>query len=595
MQRRALLKSAAALYLAALLPWRPAAAARPVRRVRPGDPLWPAPAQWQQLSAAVGGGLIKVEPLLAACAEPADAACREVLANIHNPFYVGDQPGGTQVSGWLGAWTPAASPYAVRARNSAEVAAAVNFARTHNLRLVVKGGGHSYQGTSNAPDSLLVWTRAMNQVQLHDSFVADGCAGKAAGVPAVSCGAGAMWIDLYNTVTTEGARYVQGGGCATVGVAGLIQSGGFGSFSKGFGSASSSLLEAEIVTADGHVRIANACTNSDLFWALKGGGGGSWGVLTRLTLRTHVLPEFFGWAEGSIKAGSDAAFRRLIAQFVAFYARALFNPHWGEQVAIGSDNTLRLSLVSQGLAETEAAKVWQPFFDWVRAAPADYAVTHDLETGVLAAQHWWDVKERPSMVADTRPGAPADHAWWKDDGHQVGAYLHGYDSLWLPATLLAEGAQARLVEALFAASRHKPVGLHFNKGLCGAPAAAITAAQDTAMNPAATTAFALAIIAGGEAPAYPGMPGASINSAAGHKDAQSIADATAQLAKIAPLGGSYLSESNYFNPHWQRAYFGGHYAKLRAVKSRYDPDGLFFVHHGVGCEQWSADGFSKVS
>src|SRR4030088_2067739 len=92
----------------------------------------------------------------------------------------------------------------------------------------------------------------------------------------------------------RGGRYVQGGGCITVGVAGLIQGGGFGSFSKAYGMAAGSLLEAEIVTADGVVKIANACTNPDLFWGIKGGGGGSLGVVTRLTLRTHSLPEFFG-------------------------------------------------------------------------------------------------------------------------------------------------------------------------------------------------------------------------------------------------------------------------------------------------------------
>ncbi len=70
---------------------------------------------------------------------------------------------------------------------------------------------------------------------------------------------------------------------------------------------------------------------------------------------------------------------------------------------------------------------------------------------------------------------------------------------------------------------------------------------------------------------------------------------TAELARVAPQQGSYLSESNYFNPHWQRAYFGDHYAKLQAVKTKYDPDGLFFVHHGVGCEEWSADGFTRVT
>jgi FAD/FMN-containing dehydrogenase len=214
---------------------------------------------------------------------------------------------------------------------------------------VVKGAGHSYLGTSNAPDSLLVWTRAMNKVTLHDAFVGNGCEGKFAPVPAVTAEAGAVWIDLYNAVTTQAGRYVQGGGCTDVGVAGLVQSGGFGNFSKGFGTAAANLLEAEVVTADGAVRIVNDCRNPDLFWAIKGGGGGSWGVVTRVTVRTHDLPEFFGGARGKIQAKSDEAFRKLIARFVGFYAENLLNPHWGEQISLEPDNTLKISMVFQGL------------------------------------------------------------------------------------------------------------------------------------------------------------------------------------------------------------------------------------------------------
>jgi FAD/FMN-containing dehydrogenase len=149
------------------------------------------------------------------------------------------------------------STYAVAARNTADVVAAVNFARENNLRLVVKGGGHSYQGTSNAGDSLLIWTRAMNSIVLHDAFVGQGCAASEIPQPAVTVESGAIWMHTYNVVTTQAGRYVQGGGCATVGVAGLIQSGGFGSFSKNYGTAAAGLLEAEIVTPDGAVRIAN--------------------------------------------------------------------------------------------------------------------------------------------------------------------------------------------------------------------------------------------------------------------------------------------------------------------------------------------------
>jgi FAD/FMN-containing dehydrogenase len=69
------------------------------------------------------------------------------------------------------------------------------------------------------------------------------------------------------------------------------------------------LLQAEIVTADGQVLIANACSNPDLFWALKGGGDGSFGVVTKVTLATYELPAFFGRVQGLIKANSDVAFR----------------------------------------------------------------------------------------------------------------------------------------------------------------------------------------------------------------------------------------------------------------------------------------------
>ncbi|HEX4080489.1 MAG TPA: FAD-binding oxidoreductase [Rhizomicrobium sp.] len=564
------------------------------RRVRPGDAAWPGAASWQKLSNAVGGNLIKVRSLFVTCqADAKSAACIDVLKNVRNPFYLGDQPGGTQVSGWWNAWIPAPSAYAVRARNAKDVAAAVNFARKNKLRLVVKGTGHSYQGTSDAPDALLIWTRGMNQVVLHDAFVPQACAGKVAPEPAVTAQAGAVWIDLYTAVTTKAGRYVQGGGCTDVGVAGLIQSGGFGSFSKAFGTAASGLLEAEIVTADGQIRIANACTNPDLFWALKGGGGGSWGVVTKLTLRTHALPAHFGSAWGTIKAKSDDSFRKLIARFVAFYADSLFNPHWGEQALIHPNNSLEISMVCQGLDTAQMQAVWRPFHDWV-AAQADLVVTEELGArAVPSAQHWWDVEGNPAMTPDTRPGAPKDHGWWKGDQGEVGIFLHGYESLWLPAALLQKGRQQQLTNALFAASRYKIVRLHVNKGLAGAPDEALASAKDTATNPAVTEAFTLVIIADGEAPAYPGMPGAKIDRAAAQKDARLIDLAAAEFFRIAPDAGSYVSESNYFNPRWQDAYWGGNYARLQAVKAKYDPEGLFFVHHGVGSEGWSADGFAR--
>ena len=591
MLRRSALKALATAVMLLPMDWRLAAAVpRSIRsKVRPGEAGWPDEAAWDGLRRSVGGSLIKVEPLFAPCAQSVgDADCAQLRNNLRNPFFLGDQPGGTQVSGWHRAWSPAPSVYAVRARSTADIAAALSFARAHNLRLVVKGAGHSYQGTSNAPDSLLIWTRAMNRVELHDGFVPQGCDEPA--VPAVTAGAGCMWADLYHAVTGEAGRYVQGGGCTDVGVAGLIQSGGFGSFSKGFGTAASALLEAEIVTADGVVRICNDHLNSDLFWAIKGGGGGSWGVITRITLRTYDLPENFGGAWGDIRAKSDDAFRLLIARFLDFYRDNLLNPHWGEQFHITPDNTLELSFVCQGLTDDAAKAVWKPFFDWVAQHP-DLMATNGLRARARPARDWWSVQGNPSMIPDDRPGEPAHHGWWNGDQGQVGAYLNGFDSLWLPASLLSPVDE--LATALFKASRFKKVELHCNKGLAGAPDAARKAALTTATNPVVVDAFALALIADGQASAYPGER--APNAAAAQKDADAITSAAETLRAIVPGAGSYVSESNYFNPRWQAAYWGSNYARLASIKGRYDPDCLFFVHNGVGSEGWSRDGFERLA
>ncbi|XHS77973.1 FAD-binding protein [Burkholderiaceae bacterium UC74_6] len=572
-----------------------AAQGKTQRRRRPTDPDWPNAQLWQQLSDAVGGSLIAVEPLLAPCkSSPVDTACRTLIQNLRNPFFVGDQASGTQVSGWLDAWTPAASAYAIKARSTADVVAGVNFARSHDLRLVVKGAGHSYQGTSNAPDSLLIWTRAMNKVTVHESFVPRGCEGREAPVPAVSAQAGAVWIDLYHAVTTLGGRYVQGGGCTDVGVAGLVQSGGFGSFSKGFGTAAASLLEAEIVTADGRVRTVNACSDPELFWALKGGGGGSWGVVTRVTLRTHELPQCFGAAWGKFKARDAHAYQRLVAHFLDFYATALFNSHWGEQVSFRPDNTLEVSMVCQGLSEQQTQQTWAPFFDWVKASPEEFKI--EIEPGAWAgeARGWWRIEGNDSMIPDRRAGAPKHHGWWKGDQDQVGAWLHGYDSLWLPASLLEASERSRLARALIDSAQHKRVDLHFNKGLAGGLPAIAATARNTATNPAVCDAFALAIIADGGAPAYPGLPRTPPDLAVAHKNARDIELASAALRRIVSKAGSYVSESNFFNADWKREFWGVNAARLQAVKDRYDPDGLFFVHHGVGSDAWSADGFSRL-
>jgi FAD/FMN-containing dehydrogenase len=595
MERRTVLKALAGLPLfavsgctAAVVP--PAAVVRPARWARPGEPGWPSPAEWAALGESVGGRLVQVHSAFTVCKPDAgSAACSDLFQNLLDPFYIDQSVSLTQTLGWAGAFTSEPSAYAVLAGSSADVAAAVNFAREHKVRLVVKSGGHSYLGTSNAPDSLLIWTRPnMAAVEVHDSFVPQGATGRAEPETAVSVGAGAIWMDAYNAVTTVAGRYVQGGGCTTVGVAGLTQGGGFGSFSKGFGTAAANLLEAEVVTADGAVRIVNAFQDPDLFWALKGGGGGTFGVVTRFTLRTHDLPEYFGAADATISASSDAAYQRLVEHMISFYRQSLFNSHWGEQIHFGQGNQIAIGMAFQGLTTAQAEQTWAPFFDWVKARPADYTLTGQV-VGAIPARDFWNAAffERYApevIVRDPLPGAPKDYYYNAGNAGEVAAFWSAYQSTWLSQQLLDPEHQPALADALVQASQFAQIALHCNKGLAGGAADAVGWTADTAMNPAVLDAFALVIAAASQQAVYPGIPGHEPDAAQGQQQAQAVTAAMAPVKALREQPASYFNETDYFQADWQTAFWGEHYARLLQVKNRYDPGGLFYVHHGVGTD-----------
>jgi len=251
--------------------------------------------------------------------------------------------------------------------------------------------------------------------------------------------------------------------------------------------------------------------------------------------------------------------------------------------------------VFQGLTSSEAEAALEPLAAFVADHRDDFETTQPLAAQSIWASWLWSpwiyrLFARDAVEFDDRPGSNWGDFWWKGDAGQPGAFWDAYRSLWLPAALLEPANRVSLADALFAASRKWPVSLHFNKGLAGAPAEAIAAARDTPMNPDVAGAFALAIVAA----STPGEPAeGSPQMAQSRERAQRVADAFDALRTVAPGAGCYFNECDYFLDDWQRAQWGGHYERLAEIKRRYDPKGLFVVHHGVGSDEWSADGFVR--
>jgi hypothetical protein len=216
----------------------------------------------------------------------------------------------------------------------------------------------------------------------------------------------------------------------------------------------------------------------------------------------------------------------------------------------------------------------------------------------VPARHRWDPqflkRNAPAAVrSDDQPGAPDANIFWAANVAEAGHFIEAFKSIWLPASLLSPPQRERLTTMLVGASQHSTVELHFQKGLAGGSEQAIRDARDTATNPAMIDAFALAIVASEAPPAYPGLSGHEPDLARARRNAASVRRAFVELYAELRRGACYVAESDYFQLDWQDDYWGSNYPRLRAVKQKYDPDCLFFVRHGVGCEGWSDDGFAR--
>jgi hypothetical protein len=536
------------------------------------------------LARQFGRRLAPVRSIWQAClGDRASADCAAALSGLRNPYWIEDQPGGYHTVGWLGAYEPVVSTYAVAVETPADIAAAVRFARDRNLRLAIKGTGHDYLGRSRAPGSLLVWTHGMREVTVHDGFVPAGSPADAPGVPAITVEAGTRWLEVYQALLPHG-RYVQGGGCVTVGAAGgFTQGGGFGIFSRRYGTAAGNMLEAEVVLASGEIVTASAVQHPDLFWALRGGGGGTFGVVTRLTLATHPAPQTFSRVAGTITAGSDADFRRLLGR-LAPVLPALCDENWGEHVTFFGTNVAEFGLLAADLPDEQLQALWAPLLDWVTARPDAYRCDVSVRTLPFIL---WDHEALSRLVPDAifrdgRPGVPPGRFWYAQNQHEVSWYLHAFQTQWLPSRLL--DAPDTLADTLFRASRPWHIRLDFSKGLSGAATNALARDRATAINPAVFDAAALATSTSAEQYACPGVPGHEPDPDLARTGQQAVTDAMNIIRAVAPDAGSYVNEADYHQPDWQRSFWGDNYAPLLEIKRTYDPGNLFCVHHGVGSE-----------
>jgi FAD/FMN-containing dehydrogenase len=202
---------------------------------------------------------------------------------------------------WNGAHDGRRPALVVRCAGAADVVAAVGFARSNELTIAVRGGGHSIAGFSTVDDGIVIDLSPMRAVHV------DPTARRA------TVGGGAVWADVDHETQAHGLA-TTGGLVSTTGVAGFTLGGGIGWTMRKFGLACDNLVAAEVVTADGRLVRASETENADLLWGLRGGGG-NFGIVTRFEFELHPLaPVIYG---GPVFYPAEAA-RDLLRAFRAW-------------------------------------------------------------------------------------------------------------------------------------------------------------------------------------------------------------------------------------------------------------------------------------
>ncbi|KAK4244849.1 hypothetical protein C7999DRAFT_34832, partial [Corynascus novoguineensis] len=309
----------------------------------PGSPDWPSPQDWKRLNESVTGRLLRPTPPAAVCHSgqgsfnsPECAAVREGWSDY--TFHQAD-PVSVDWNNWANdtclpiEGAPCSGQgypvFLINATEARHVQSGVQFAKKHNIRLVIKSTGHDYMGRSNAPNSLSIWTHYLKDIKTHKSFRPKHC-NTIIDTTVVTVGAGVQLWDLYNALDLENQTVV-GGSCKTVSVGGYVTGGGHGLLSSTYGMAADEVLEMELVTADGDIVTANECQNKDLFWAMRGGGVSTFGVLTSVTMKTHPTPNIE--AATVILMTPDVADPRPIFDMTAYVVSQL--PDLGDQGLAG--------------------------------------------------------------------------------------------------------------------------------------------------------------------------------------------------------------------------------------------------------------------
>ncbi|SPO00670.1 uncharacterized protein DNG_03418 [Cephalotrichum gorgonifer] len=569
---------------------------RPRCKVHPGDKTWPSTAEWKGFNASLGGVLLKPTPPGAACYPDHDdydpERCDFLMGDARRSRFWIDNPLGAVVQ-WAqgntcpvevdpaGECTQGGYPaYVVNATSVRHIQMAVNFSRNKNIRLTVTNTGHEFSGKSTGYGSLSIWIHHLKGIELLDDYTIGEYTGGAAKISAGSEG----WEALRVQNGSSPGITIIAPGQGSVGLAGgWLQGGGHSTIAGYYGLAADQVLSLNVVTADGRFVTADVHENRDLFFALRGGGGGTYGIVTSAIVRTYPAHTYvsglsYSFTTGpsevnarvydlfpvapSFKIESRETFWEAYAEYFAFTkeSTAVKGFAFGDVTPVGNDSYTFASMFAFPQASpSEAEALLEPLFE--RFAALGVNITAPDAVSVPYAR----VVDPPGPVP----------------GQDLFASRLLPRSLWDDEPRLGDTTRAIRQAVEEGGLQVRSRGYSPTLAIAGYP----TTDVSSGINPALReTAMHLVIAVTGE-----GVVTAHSSPEEWLASHATLEKYTGNLRDLTPDGGAYVNEADVSEPDWQQSFWGSRYPELLKVKRERDPWDLFWGRRMVGSEGWEVE------
>ncbi|KAJ5222031.1 CAZyme family AA7 [Penicillium citrinum] len=528
-------------------------------RCFPGDSCWPSVDVWTQFNQSVDGRLVKTVPLGTPCHSPNYDAKKcsklkqgwqlpeehyESSSSVMAPFFA---------NGTCDPYNPVSKPctlgnyvaYTVNVSEPAHISKAIRFATKHNIRLVVRNTGHDYNGKSTGAGALGIWTHHLKQLKIHD-YKDDHYRGRA-----MTMGAGIQGFEAYEAAEHANLQIV-GGECPTVGLAGgYSQGGGHSALASRYGLAADQILEWKVIDGRGKFITARRDNEySDLFWALSGGGGGTYGVVYEMTSKAHP---------GTPVSGLQLSFTNAKISQDAFYrAIEIFHANLPALVDAGAmsiwfytNTSFAISpLTGPNIPKEELVSLLGPFLKGLRGLGIQYKMS--------AAQY------------------DSYYSEFKGEQGAIGVGEAQYAGWLIPRSVVEKKNEA-LTKAYREITENGGtfigVDLNVSREVAGdVHNSVLPAWRDALIATTLTT---------------PWKWGSQNYEEMIESQRKMTEVFMPKLEAIAPHSGAYLNEADFRQPNWQKAFYGRNYHSLRKIKAKYDPNDIFFAKTAVGSDEWA--------